>query len=126
MTHYTCNGSPNGCEGERFGGCDYCESHCPKYQYDQQHTDSINANFSEADQFSMFNVAKDNQFGVSPWTVNEPEAFKTGRVDVVRPQTAEERAARVENMRQLYAVLEPQGISPFSDDSTEAFQNSVW
>ena len=21
---YTCNGSPRGCEGERFGGCDHC------------------------------------------------------------------------------------------------------
>lgn len=24
--HYTCNGSPRGCEGERFGGCVYCDS----------------------------------------------------------------------------------------------------
>lgn len=23
---YTCNGSPRGCEGERFGGCDHCDS----------------------------------------------------------------------------------------------------
>lgn len=22
---YTCNGSPRGCEGERFGGCRYCD-----------------------------------------------------------------------------------------------------
>lgn len=24
---YSCNGSPIGCEGERFGGCLYCEQH---------------------------------------------------------------------------------------------------
>lgn len=23
---YTCNGSPRGCEGERFGGCDHCDA----------------------------------------------------------------------------------------------------
>jgi len=28
---YTCNGSPHGCEGERFGGCEFHERNDPMH-----------------------------------------------------------------------------------------------
>lgn len=56
---YTCNGSPKGCERERFGGCDYHEAEKPSLRIAAEASDEnlLCSLDLTKDQFDVLNEA---------------------------------------------------------------------